>query len=137
MKLQTQYRLIRLTTYMMATIALTGFIYSRLTTPVAKATPIQPEMIRADVTFYCLEGTTADGSEVREGICASKPEYIGLTACIYTKDDEFLGIYEIKDTGGKDVKSGKVVDIWLPTYEECIEAGRYKNCKIFLIDAKG
>lgn len=89
-----------------------------------------------DVTFipmtataYCKNGTTASGSHTRRGICASKPEWIGLTAMIY-KDNhgelgEFLGYYEIKDTG-RSVRNGKVIDIWLPTESECKQFGKKK-----------
>lgn len=89
-----------------------------------------------DVTFipmtakaYCIDGITASGSHTRKGICASKPEWIGLTAMIY-KDNhgelgEFLGYYEIKDTG-RSVRNGKVIDIWLPTESECKQFGKKK-----------
>lgn len=81
-------------------------------------------------TAYCLQGNTADGSRARRGIAASKPEWIGLTAAVYLDDNgkpgEFLGYYEIKDTGGNGVRSGKVLDIWFPTYDECIKFGKKK-----------
>lgn len=91
-------------------------------------------------TAYCLNGITADGSHTRRGIAASKPEWIGLTAAVYMNDNgepgEFLGYYEIKDTGGKNVKNGKVLDIWLPTEEECKQFG-YKKVLVVLVKGVG
>lgn len=91
-------------------------------------------------TAYCLQGTTVDGSHTRRGIAASKPEWIGLTAAVYLDDNgelgEFLGYYEIKDTGGSGVRSGKVLDIWLPTYDECIQFGK-KKVLVALIKGAG
>lgn len=75
---------------------------------------------------YCLDGITADGSHTRMGICASKPEWIGLTAAIYLDDNgelgEFLGYYEIKDTTNKSNN----INIWLPTKAECKKFGKKK-----------
>lgn len=91
-------------------------------------------------TAYCLHGTTADGSQTRIGIAASKPEWIGKTAVVYLDDNgergELLGFYEIKDTGGKSVRSGKVLDIWLPTYNECKQFGR-KKVLVAIVDGVG
>lgn len=102
---------------------------------------------KEDVTFipmtakaYCDIGTTADGSYTRKGICAAKPEWIGLTAAIYLNDNgqpgKFLGYYEIKDTGGRSIRNGKVIDIWLPTYDECITFGK-KSVLVVLIKGVG
>lgn len=89
-------------------------------------------------TAYCLNGRTASGEQTRIGIAASKPEWIGKTMAIYLQDADgkagsFLGYFEVKDTGGESIRSGRVVDLWLPTYEECIAFGR-KNVVVFLID---
>lgn len=85
-------------------------------------------------TAYCLTGTTASGEQTRQGIVASKKEWIGKTMMIYERDSgQFIGKYEVKDTGGKSIRSGKVVDIWMPSYEECIQFGR-KNVIVYLMD---
>lgn len=91
-------------------------------------------MLEMTATSYCLKGKTASGTPVRVGICASKPEYIGKVAAIYKKDKhgcigDFLGYYLIEDTGGKNIKSGKVIDIWLPSYSE---ARKFGNPKVYV-----
>lgn len=89
-----------------------------------------------DVTFipmtakaYCIDGITASGSHTRRGICAAKPEWIGLTAMVYLNDNgnlgDFLGYYEVKDTGGR-FRNGKVIDLWFPTENECKQFGKKK-----------
>lgn len=87
---------------------------------------------------YCIDGITASGSHTRRGICAAKPEWIGLTAMIYKDNNgelgEFLGYYEVKDTGGRAIRSGKVIDIWLPTEDECKQFG---NKKVLVVLVKG
>lgn len=91
-------------------------------------------------TAYCINGTTASGSHARRGIAASKPEWMGLTAMVYKNDNgepgDFLGYYEIKDTGGKNIRSGKVIDLWFPTYDECIQFGR-KKVLVVLVKGAG
>ena len=71
------------------------------------------------ITGYCLQGVTASGEETREGICAYRRRDIGKTAIVYNADMELIGIYEVKDTGGENVRSGTTLDIWFPTKEEC------------------
>lgn len=79
-------------------------------------------------TAYCLNGTTATGTATREGIAASKLEWFGKTARVYWNDNgvpgELIGEYTIEDTGGTPIRNGSVIDIWLPTYEECVQFGR-------------
>ena len=75
---------------------------------------------------YCIKGIVADGSTARLGICASNPEWIGLTAAIYLDNNgelgEFLGYYEIKDA----TKKSQNISIWLPTKDECKQFGKKK-----------
>lgn len=79
---------------------------------------------------YCIDGITATGSHTRKGIAAAKPEWIGLTAVVYENNNgqtgDFLGYYEIKDTGGQSIRAGKTIDIWLPTETECKQFGKKK-----------
>lgn len=88
-----------------------------------------------EVTAYCIDGITATGCHTREGICAGKREWLGKTAIIYY-EDEVLGIYEVKDCGGRAIREGRRLDIWLPTENECFEFG-IKKCKVQIIDAEG
>ncbi|MBE5846210.1 MAG: hypothetical protein E7300_00860 [Lachnospiraceae bacterium] len=80
----------------------------------------EPELVEVNATIYCSGTTTADGSPIREGICAVAPEHIGETVLIYTLDRELLGIWEAKDTGGESVKKGNVIDV----YFESEKAGK-------------
>ena len=98
------------------------------------------QFIPMKATAYCLNGTTADGSHTRLGIAAAKPEWIGLTAAIYLNNNgecgEFLGYYEIKDCREDNINSGKDIDIWLPTEDECLQFGE-KNVLVVLIKGVG
>lgn len=83
-------------------------------------------------TAYCIDGTTATGTHTRYGVVASKPEWFGRTVHIY-HGDTFLGEYTIEDTGGHPIRSGKVIDIWLPTYDECMQFGE-KSVTVYLME---
>ena len=139
MQLKTQYKLIRLAVYSAIALGLVFAIPANVKRVKAENEGFIPynQELRMDVTAYCLKGTTSTGCEVREGICAGSPDWYGLTAVIYDSDWEFVGYYEVKDTGGNEVRNGNTLDIWLPTYDECIEFGRKKDCHVFLINAKG
>lgn len=103
-------------------------------------------------TAYYYGDTTASGHPAREGICAVKREWMGLTAIVYADDNgkvgELLGIYECLDTGfGGDadgdgigsIEEGKVIDIYKPDYESCKEWMKLTGGKVWiqLVDAKG
>lgn len=87
--------------------------------------PVYHSMI---ATAYCLTGLTATETQARPGIAASKREWFGKTAKVYKNQDgnvgEFIGEYVIEDTGGKAIRNGSVIDIWLPTEAECKQFGR-------------
>lgn len=93
-----------------------------------------------EATAYCVGTTRCDGGTVREGIAAGKPEWYGMVAMVYKDDNgqlgEFLGYYEILDTGGKDIKSGRVIDIYMNDYDDCIQFGR-KKVIVKLVDGEG
>lgn len=86
-----------------------------------KAAEIEADMHPVWITGYCLKGTAADGTETRPGICAYRPCDIGKLAIVYTEDRELIGVYEIADTGGRDIRKGYVLDIWCETPEECYQ----------------
>ena len=95
------------------------------------------ETYQMKATAYCLTGRTATDTQVREGIAASKREWFGRTVSVYTNDNgdlgQFIGRYVIEDTGGSPIRKGHVIDIWLPTYEQCKQFGR-KNVIVVLED---
>ena len=112
-------------------------------------TLINPKTVKADeihtawATAYCLKGTTASGTNTRLGIVASKKEWIGCTMVVWLDDGDgvikpqnYLATYLIEDTGSKTIRSGAVIDVWLPTYEECMEFGS-KRVIFQIIDGKG
>lgn len=87
--------------------------------------PVYHSMI---ATAYCLTGLTATETQARPGIAASKREWFGKTAKVYKNQGgnvgELIGEYVIEDTGGKAIRNGSVIDIWLPTETECKQFGR-------------
>lgn len=86
--------------------------------------------IEMQATAYCIDGTTATGTHTRRGICAGKREWFGKTAVVYADNHgeigDLIGIYKVEDTGGDPIRSGKVLDIWVPSYDEAIQFGRQK-----------
>lgn len=105
--------------------------------PVVEVVPVQ----QMEVTAYCYGTTRCDGGAVRTGICAGKSEWQGKVAAIYLDNNgtlgEFLGYFEILDTGGDErIQNGTVLDIYIPDYDSCIEFGRRKVV-VVLIDGEG
>lgn len=102
------------------------------------------ELFRTKATAYCLTGKTASGAYTTEGrTVASKPEWIGSTMIVWLddgdgriKDENYLGTYEVQDTGGENVKNGKVIDIYNGCYEWCINFGT-KNVIVEVIKSEG
>lgn len=86
--------------------------------------------IEMQATAYCIDGTTATGTHTRRGICAGKREWFGKTAVVYADNHgeigDLIGIYKVEDTGGDHIRNGKVLDIWVPSYDEAIQFGRRK-----------
>lgn len=89
---------------------------------------IPPEytLYSSNATAYCLQGTTASGEPVREGICACRPDWIGKYLAVYQKlpdgsVGDLIGIYECLDTGGTAVANGYIVDVWQPDMTRCQE----------------
>lgn len=106
--------------------------------PVREVALVQHQI---EATAYCYGTTRCDGGAVRTGICAGKPEWYGKVAAIYLENNgspgEFLGYFEILDTGGDDrIRKGTVLDIYIPDYDSCIEFGRRKVVVVF-IDGEG
>lgn len=105
--------------------------------PIVEVAPVQ----QMEATAYCYGTTRCDGGAVRTGTCAGKPEWYGKVAAIYLDDNgspgEFLGYFEILDTGGDErIQEGTVLDIYIPDYNACIEFGRRKVL-VTLIDGEG
>ena len=70
-------------------------------------------------TAYCMGHTTANGSKVQSGGCACNT-HLGEVAEIYTLDGDFLGYYEVNDTGGSEgLQGGNVVDVYRCNLTQC------------------
>lgn len=106
----------------------------------AGATPtfVEPTLIRC--TVYCDSGVTKSGQHTRDGIVAMNKSMLGKGIVMYDKDMQFIGYYEVLDTGGnKDLKAGKRIDVYRETLEECNEWIRQYGDYVYIqiIDAKG
>jgi 3D (Asp-Asp-Asp) domain-containing protein len=73
-------------------------------------------------TAYCITGTTTTGAQTVPGIVAADPEVIPLGSMIYIESPLMGGIYHVLDTGG--LVKGKIIDIFIPDYERCVNFGR-------------
>lgn len=94
-----------------------------------------------EATAYCYGTTRCDGGKVRIGTCAAKKDWYGKVAAIYLDNGgemgEFLGYFEILDTGGDErIRNGTVLDIYIPDRDACIEFGRQKVL-VVLIEGEG
>ncbi len=77
--------------------------------------------------------TTFTGTTVHVGTVAVDPRFIpyGTRMFIVTNDGSYIyGVSEAEDCGG-DIK-GNRVDLYMPTFAECIEFGR-RNCTIYFL----
>ena len=81
---------------------------------------IQPEEFQA--TAYCINGISKSGTEIKPGHVAADPKVIPLGSMIYVDSPLMGGIYQVKDTG--ELVKGKIIDIFIPSYERCKEFGR-------------
>lgn len=102
----------------------------------------QPEFFEVEATAYCYGTTRCDGDPIRDGICAGKKEWYGKVIALYEQDEngqlgKFIGYYDCLDTGGDyRIKEGNCIDIYIPSYNDCIQFGRRK-CLAMIIDGEG
>lgn len=101
----------------------------------APAQAAEQKLLPVHITGYCLQGLTKSETPTRQGICAFRPEDIGKTAIVYGSDMTLIGIYEIEDTGGENVKAGYVLDVWCETKEECYQLTQ--DGFVQIVDAEG
>jgi 3D (Asp-Asp-Asp) domain-containing protein len=73
-------------------------------------------------TAYCVTGITKSGVKAVPGHVAADPKVIPLGSMIYVDTPFMEGIYQVVDTGG--LVKGKIIDIFIPSYERCREFGR-------------
>ncbi len=88
---------------------------------------VSAEDINVKATAYCINGETATGTQTREGIIAGHPDWYGRMVIVFEDDGgypgEVIGIYVCEDTGGEPIRNGRVIDIWMPTEDECFAFG--------------
>ena len=85
------------------------------------------------VTCYTSsEGAiTASGAVVREGIVAASRDYMNYSVILYDEDMNFVGFFEVKDTGagidtdgdgkGDSIKKGLSIDVYRDTLDRCYD----------------
>jgi 3D (Asp-Asp-Asp) domain-containing protein len=73
-------------------------------------------------TAYCVTGITKSGVKVAPGHVAADPKVIPMGSMIYVDAPLMGGIYQVLDTG--NLVKGKIIDIFIPSYERCQEFGR-------------
>jgi 3D (Asp-Asp-Asp) domain-containing protein len=73
-------------------------------------------------TAYCDAGITKSGVMVAPGHVAADPKVIPLGSMIYVDSPLMGGIYQVLDTG--NLVKGKIIDIFIPSYEHCVDFGR-------------
>lgn len=100
-----------------------------------RAQAAEQELIPVHITGYCLRGLTKSETPARHGICAFRPEDIGKTAVVYDGELRLIGIYEIEDTGGENVRAGYVLDVWCESKEECYQLTQ--DGFVQILDAEG
>lgn len=117
--------------------------------PVEAAESSDLQLMRVTCYTYPPGSITASGSEVREGIVAAKKEWMNALVILYDTDMNFIGYFEVKDTGfgiDKDgngvgsIQEGTSLDVFQSSLERCHEwTERYGDyCYVKIItDAKG
>lgn len=103
------------------------------------------EIYKVIATAYSPTGNLTYTETIpRFGVVAGKKEWLGCTMMIWFDDGDgiikpqnFYGAFSCEDLGGSQaIKNGKVIDIFLNTYDEAIQFGA-KNVIIQIIKTEG
>lgn len=98
--------------------------------PVNAAEKYPVKKMRVTCYTYPPGSITASGSEVREGIVAAKKDWMDALVLLYDMDMNFIGYFEVKDTGfGIDrngdgigsIQEGTSIDVFRSSLERCSE----------------
>lgn len=92
------------------------------TSPPANPDPVSNSLEDFHATAYCLTGLTAAGVPAAEGYVSADPKVIPLGSMIYIESPFMSGVYQVMDTG--ELIKGKIIDIFLPSYQACMKFGR-------------
>ena len=96
--------------------------------PVEAAESSDLKLMRVTCYTYPPGSITASGCEVREGIVAAKREWMNALVVLYNTDMDFIGYFEVKDTGfgiDKDgdgigsIQEGTSIDVFRNSEERC------------------
>jgi len=82
----------------------------------------EPAYLVFEATAYCDFGITFSGVLVQRGIVAADPKILPIGSVIEVRAGKYSGIYTVMDTGG--LVKGRIIDIYMPEYEEAIQFGR-------------
>jgi 3D (Asp-Asp-Asp) domain-containing protein len=117
--------LIHLTRTKSARIA-DGIVQEEAAAPAASVNDINKDkLLKKDefqATAYCVTGLTASGVPVAPGHVSADPKVIPLGSMIYVETPLMSGVYQVMDTGA--LIKGKIIDIFIPSYDACVEFGR-------------
>lgn len=95
------------------------------------------QMELMNTTAYCLRGITATGGTTHQGIAACNT-HLGEIALIYSTEGQYLGMYEITDTGGTEgLQKGTVIDVWKCNYTQCHSWMKLTGGKVYVKWVKG
>ena len=92
---------------------------------------------RIDTTCYLITGRTATGTPTHYGVAACNP-HLGECVELYTLEGEYLGLFEVCDTGSASgLVEGTSIDIWMPSMEEAQEWMTYTQGQVYAKFIKG
>ena len=109
----------------------------------------EPKRMRVTCYTASKGAVTASGAAVREGIVAASRAYMGYSVILYDEDMNFVGFFEVKDTGagidtdgdgkGDSIKKGLSIDVYRDTLDKCYDwIGEYGDYMyIQLVEGKG
>lgn len=92
------------------------------------------KVVTGSATAYSDYGTTASGDTTRQGLVAVNPNVIPYGTEVYVETSGgYSGFYIASDTGGALMSGSAVVDIWMPTSEECFQFGR-QSATVYVLE---
>lgn len=102
------------------------------------------ELLNIKATAYCYNsGKTSTGTVPMQGrTLAGCPDWYGMTAYIWEdkgngiEPENFIGVFQVEDTGGEPIRKGYVVDVFIKDRQEAIEFG-CKKVYVWLVKAEG
>ena len=92
---------------------------------------------RIGTTCYLINGVTATGVPTHYGVAACNP-HLGEVAELYTLEGEYLGLFEVVDTGSAPcLIRGESIDIWMPDMESAKEWMAFTHGEVYAKFVKG